>query len=479
MAQSRMHDFLSSLGARGRLLAADVSGHSRSAARRLTVEGRRLTSTLNQRASSMTSEQAQRLRRHGLALGLVGAAALGRYLLGATDVAATFLFFPLVIAASTSAGGWSAGAVAALASVVVARLLGSVSPWVSVLFVAEGLALVGIIVALKAVIEERSHTLEAANARIGELHISDRHGRTIELAAQRIEELAPEFAMVLLDRQGQIAEWRTGAERLYGYIAEAVLGSSAAVLFEDATPAAVFKPLLAEASRGSAVRRTRPQRRADGTRFDADIELALTTMQGGEGFVMLIRDLTPEQERQAISAASADAQRALRNEADVAQRQLDALQSVTDPFLNAWPREQLVAELLGRVRAAVHADGIALVLMRGVATPRVFSAPEGLLPEGLADKPAPDLTGSAAARVIVVQNDEARVAEQSLLTWPAGTASLLAVPVIRAGDIEGTIEVVDRRGRRSTEWEIALVQVVAARVAGLTRGHGYADTAVA
>jgi hypothetical protein len=38
--------------------------------------------------------------------------------------------------------------------------------------------------------------------------------------------------------------------------------------------------------------------------------------------------------------------------------------------------------------------------------------------------------------------------------------------------VEGTIDGVDRRGRRSTEWEIALMQVVAARVAGLARDPG-------
>ena len=73
----------------------------------------------------------------------------------------------------------------------------------------------------------------------------------------------------------------------------------------------------------------------------------------------------------------------------------------------------------------------------------------------------------------------AQVAEQSLLCWPNDTASLLSVPVVYAADVEGTIEVVDRRGRRSTEWEIALLQVVAARVAGLAHDQGYADSAVA
>jgi hypothetical protein len=39
--------------------------------------------------------------------------------------------------------------------------------------------------------------------------------------------------------------------------------------------------------------------------------------------------------------------------------------------------------------------------------------------------------------------------------------------VLHGGRLQGAIEVVDLRGRRSTEWEIALIQVVAARTAGM------------
>ena len=185
---------------------------------------------------------------------------------------------------------------------------------------------------------------------------------------------------------------------------------------------------------------------------------------------MVIRDRTPEREREARTAAALEANRALRDEADVAQRQLAALQSVTDPSLNAWAPAHLVAELLERVRAAVNADGIALVLLRGTR-PRVFSTVEGLHPDGLRDGPLPESYGQAPARITVVQNDAERVAEQSLLGWPAATTSLIAVPVVHAGQVEGTIEVADRRGRRSTEWEIALLQVVDRKSTRLNSSH--------
>jgi len=395
------------------------------------------------------------------------------YLLGATQSAATLLFWPLVVAFGAYSGGWSAGAVATLAAVVAMRLSGTIPASTSALFIAEGLVLTGIVVKLTTVIRKQSLALDAANARIDELQQSDRRGHAIDVAAAMMEAPASEFGLVLLDRQGHIAEWRAGTERLYGHRAETLIGGSAAVLFGGPSPEAAFEALLADAAGGTGARTTAPQRHADGTVFDADIELASTSPGGGEGFVMLVRDKTAEQQRQAVAAAAAEAQRALRQEADVAQRHLATLQAVTDPSLNGWSPSNLIAELLGRVRDAVRADGIAVVLVRGLNAPRILPTRNGLHPEGVADKSMPELAGSATSRVIFVQNDHAQVVERSLLKWPKDVASLISVPVVLGGTVEGVVEVVDRRGRRSTEWEIALLQVVAARVAGLVgdRGH--------
>jgi GAF domain-containing protein len=63
----------------------------------------------------------------------------------------------------------------------------------------------------------------------------------------------------------------------------------------------------------------------------------------------------------------------------------------------------------------------------------------------------------------------------SLVNWPETVTSLIAVPVVSGGTIEGAIEVVGLRSRRSTEWEIALVQVVAARIAGRMQDESYLD----
>lgn len=67
----------------------------------------------------------------------------------------------------------------------------------------------------------------------------------------------------------------------------------------------------------------------------------------------------------------------------------------------------------------------------------------------------------------MIHNDPSAAAEVSAAVWPDDVSSLIAVPLVRAGSTGAVLEVVNRTGRRATEWEIALVQVVAARMAGV------------
>ena len=89
-------------------------------------------------------------------------------------------------------------------------------------------------------------------------------------------------------------------------------------------------------------------------------------------------------------------------------------------------------------------------------------------------RPPLDLRRADAGRTLMIHNDKAAVAEASVAGWPADVSSLMAMPVVRAGSAHATMEVAYRTGRRATEWEIALVQVAAARIAGF-QDERYAD----
>ena len=404
-----------------------------------------------------------------VALASVVAAALIRYLVGANEAAAAFLLMSAVVGFSASAGGWPAGVVAALAAILIARLTTQVGPMTAGLFFVESLFIIGLVLTFRASLRERGLTLDAANVRIGELNTSERHGRTVDAACRQLEEIAVDHALILLDRQGKIAAWGLSAERLYGKGSNRVLGETGATLFADESADQVFKRLLADAVRTGAATYAGRHVRADGSIFDADVELRLVSQMGGDGFTMLLHDRTSDQEQQAAAIANAEAQRAVRQEADLAQRQLATLRAVTDPALNELAPSDLAVELLDRVRAAVSADGVALVVARTIQSKRLLSSSSGLRPDGLRDERAIDTLTGSGSRIVLIQNDRERVSERSLLRWPAEVGSLIAVPVVHAGDIVGSLEVVDVKARRSTEWEIALIQVAAARIAALAR----------
>jgi hypothetical protein len=175
-----------------------------------------------------------------------------------------------------------------------------------------------------------------------------------------------------------------------------------------------------------------------------------------------------------MESASADANARLRDDANLAREQLTALQSVTDPALNALGGVDLVGALLERLRVAVAADGVAVYQHHGLRG-RVFHASGGVEP-GAHLVRRPSSSGYQSGRTTLIHNDADRVAETSLCQWPPDVASLILVPVVYSGRLQLVVEVASRRARRSTEWELALIQVVAERAAGLLRPDATFDT---
>jgi hypothetical protein len=178
-------------------------------------------------------------------------------------------------------------------------------------------------------------------------------------------------------------------------------------------------------------------------------------------------------ELERLTQSSANTQDALRAEADVARLQLSTLQSVTDPLLNDLDGPTLVSSLLERVRIALDADGVALYHLAGVRG-RVLSATGGIRLLETGRRRPSELAHYQTGRTALVHNDAARVINTSLCHWPEEVTSLTAVPVVHAGRLQVVVEVANIRARRSTEWELALVQVVAERAAGLLREDTYA-----
>lgn len=192
----------------------------------------------------------------------------------------------------------------------------------------------------------------------------------------------------------------------------------------------------------------------------AEATIAESRLRERQGQVL---DTARRRQWEEYREAAAHAQGALQQAADDTRQQLAALESLTDPSLNPFGGDAVVAELLERLRTSVRADGAALV-QPGQAGTGIL-APRGLHPvPGPAGAESLRLT---PGRVAVVHNDPGLVAQLSTLRWSADVTSLLVVPVVHNGQVWSTIEVVSQRSRQVSDWDVALVRIVADRLAAV------------
>ena len=419
-----------------------------------------------------TTEQ-RRFAALALAASLVASAFLLQRILGLPADQPQFWLFHVAIALTAAFGGAAATLVATLLGLLLVRLSSPVPLSTALLPALEGLLIGLVVLRMAKVIQHLRQRLDASANSIRELESAERQGIRTDRALSRLQWESEDTVLLFLDQSGQISDWRAGATRLYGFESSQMLGTGAAILF-GAPGRQDFPRLLAEAH-GAVNRRSYRQVRADGTTFEAEIEISSFSQDGLDGFTMIVRDLTRQHARAATDWSTAQAQAELRGEMELAQRQLLTLQEVTDPALNSLGAVQFVSELLERLRSAVHAEGIALI---DVQPPhQLFCSSTGLQCQRAEHRPAAVATADTA-RATMIHNDPAGVAEMSAAVWPDDVSSLIAVPVVRAGSTMAVMEVVNRTGRRATEFEIALVQVVSARIAGFLHDDAEAPRTV-
>jgi PAS domain S-box-containing protein len=419
---------------------------------------------------SSARDQHRHVAAHTFAAGVVAGAFLLQWTLGSAIGGPQLWLFHVAIVLTAAYGGAAATIVATLLSVLLARLSSAVPMSTALLFGVEGLLIGLVVLRMTKVIRDLRRRLEGS---FRELESSWRRATRLDGALSRLDQASEDVAVSLLDQAGCVIDWRIGATRLYGFESRDMVSTRAAALFDE-SGRADFPRLLAEA-RGATARRSCRQMRADGTMFEAEIEVSPLPADGLDGFTMIVRDLTRQQARAAADRSTAETDAQLHREVELAQRQLLTLQDLTDPTLNSLSAVQIVSELLNRLRLAIHADGIALV-HSGRHPRHLFCASEGLQCQRVHQRPGAAI-GAGTNRTIVIHNDLAAVAEVSAAVWPEDVSSLIAVPLLRAGSARGVVEVVNRTGRRDTEWEIALVQVVAARIAGVLGDESNVDAA--
>jgi len=170
----------------------------------------------------------------------------------------------------------------------------------------------------------RAQDLQAANRRLRETNdeLDELRGQLERKAGLREEELRSsderfrllvngvrDYAIYLLDRAGNVTSWAPGAEQIFGYREDDILGEhfSCTYLQED-RDAGVATTELAEAARAGSVEQRRWRVGRDGSRFWGVGVLTALYDAGSRvrGYVEVMRDLTQQHRSEALLKSIVD-----------------------------------------------------------------------------------------------------------------------------------------------------------------------------
>jgi PAS domain S-box-containing protein len=134
-------------------------------------------------------------------------------------------------------------------------------------------------------------------------------------AGERFRQLVDgirDYAIFMLDREGHILSWNTGAERIYGYRPEEIIGRHFSSLYTvDDLEAGKPERVLQKAAEVGRVEDEGWRVRKDGTRYWAHVGTSPLRGPGGRisGFAKVTHDIT---EKRLVEGQVREAQRALR-----------------------------------------------------------------------------------------------------------------------------------------------------------------------
>ncbi|HEV2874538.1 MAG TPA: SpoIIE family protein phosphatase [Thermoleophilaceae bacterium] len=299
-----------------------------------------------------------------------------------------------------------------------------------------------------------SRMLDRLRAQHAETAESARRLSQSEARTRLVLDNSPD-AFVTLDRDGIIRTWNVAAERMFGWPASEAVGKPFRAL--------VTPPELRDrhdARRLELVNSSDPVatetydvelQRRDGSRFPAESTVAKVDVHGEILVSGFIRDMTDRRRRQEEREALMREQ-AAREEAERVAELVSGMQLLVDAALAHRTLDDILSDLVTRVRAVLQADAASIHLVE-----------EGQLVLRAASdgSPAAPFTGEGfAARVA-----EAR--EPLLVQDPTAdeVASLIGVPLLAEREVGGVVVASLAAPRRFTADDLSILRLAADRVA--------------
>jgi PAS domain S-box-containing protein len=303
---------------------------------------------------------------------------------------------------------------------------------------------------------------------------SDEREAALKQSDQRtrlVLDSAPD-AFITLDRDGVIRTWNAAAERMLGWTAAEAIGQpmrSLIIPAEHGDRHDERRRALLEQDPDGDPRRTfevELQRR-DGSRLPAEAQVARVT-DGGEVFAAgFLRDVSDRLRREAEREALLREQ-AARAEAERVAEIVSGMQLLVDAAL--WNRalDDIVSDLVTRVRGVLDADAAAIYLTGESGELLLVAASGGAPAPGEAEPVAlgEGFAGRVAAgREPLLSQDPA----PEELPYPGlrelDVSSMIGVPLLPEGDVAGVLVVCAAAPRHFTPDDLTLLRLAADRVA--------------
>ena len=260
-----------------------------------------------------------------------------------------------------------------------------------------------------------------------------------------------DYAVYVLDPEGNVVTWNAGAERIKGYTASEIVGKHYSVFYPHADRK-VGRPerSLAIAAEAGRYEEYGWRLRKDGSQFWANVIITPFRDANGapRGFVKVTRDLTERKRTEDERAA---------------------LQAVTEEALAHLDLHELLEALLDRIAAALAVDTVAVLLLDEEDQVLVARAARGIEEEvdrGVRIPVGRGFAGRIAAErrpIVLPDVDHADVLNPILRQ--KGIRSLLGVPLAVQGRVIGVLHVGTLQPRSFGDDDVRFLQIVADRVA--------------
>jgi PAS domain S-box-containing protein len=301
-----------------------------------------------------------------------------------------------------------------------------------------------------------SRMLDRLRAQQVDAAESARELRQSEARTRLVLDSSPD-AFITLDRDGIIRTWNIAAERMFGWSAGEAVGKPFRALvtppeFRDRHDER--RMALVDSSDPVATEHYEVElQRRDGTRFPAESTVSKVDVRGEILVAGFVRDVTDRRRRQEEREALMREQ-AARAEAERVADMVSGMQLLVDAALAHRTLDDILSDLVTRVRAVLDADAASIHLVE---------EGERLVLRAVADEDrgAGSFTGEALAGRVL----EAREPVLDQDSGPDRPASLVGVPLLAERQITGVLVVCAAAPRHFTPDDLSLLRLAADRVA--------------